>query len=127
MRCGTSRSRLTSVTENNSLESEGLLQFVDNGTSLEFLDETNSSVEQKKTADDTEIDPVLETSGPGLELVKTKRRGGGYGTKLQDSGSLRKIVSIWRRDGVEKDGGQFWVGTAGRGRSQWLWGLDIPP
>ena len=68
---GISRCSLTSVTENNSLESESLLQFVDNGTSLEFLDETNSSVEQKKTADDTEIDPILETSGPGLELAKT--------------------------------------------------------
>ncbi len=71
MRRGIPPSSLTSVTENNSLESESLLQFLDNGTSLEFLDETNSSVEQKKTADDTEIDPVLETSGPGLELAKT--------------------------------------------------------
>ncbi len=49
------------VTENDSLESEGLLQLFDNGTSLELLDETNAGVEQEKTADDTEIDPVLET------------------------------------------------------------------
>jgi hypothetical protein len=36
----------TTVTENDSLESESLFQFVDNGTSLEFLDETDSGVKQ---------------------------------------------------------------------------------
>ncbi|PMB73754.1 hypothetical protein BM221_001179 [Beauveria bassiana] len=50
------------VTENDSLESKGLLEFLDNGTSLEFLNETDSSVEQQKGANDTEIDPVLKTS-----------------------------------------------------------------
>ena len=49
------------VTEDDSLESEGLLQFFDDGTGLEFLDETDSGVEQEQGADDTEIDPVLET------------------------------------------------------------------
>lgn len=49
------------VTENDSLESESLLEFFDNGTSLEFLNETNTGVEHEKTADDTEIDPVLKT------------------------------------------------------------------
>lgn len=51
----------STVTENDCLESESLLQFVDNGTSLEFLDETDTGVEQEKSADDTEIDPVFET------------------------------------------------------------------
>jgi hypothetical protein len=51
------------VTENNSLKSESLLQLVDDGTSLVFLDETNGGVEQQKGANDTEINPILETGG----------------------------------------------------------------
>jgi hypothetical protein len=51
------------VTENDSLESESLFEFFDNGTSLEFLDETDSGIEQEQSANDTEIDPVLETGG----------------------------------------------------------------
>jgi len=51
------------VTENNSLQGKSLLEFLDNRTSLEFLDETNSGVEQEKTANDTKIDPVLKTGG----------------------------------------------------------------
>jgi hypothetical protein len=51
------------VTEDDSLEGKSLLEFLDNGTSLEFLDETDASVEQKETADDTEVDPILETGG----------------------------------------------------------------
>ena len=50
------------VTKDNSLQSQGLLEFVDNAASLEFLDETNTGVEQKQSTDDTEIDPVLKTS-----------------------------------------------------------------
>jgi hypothetical protein len=51
----------TAITEDNSLKSQSLLQFVDNRTSLVFLDETNTSVEQEETANNTEIDPVLKT------------------------------------------------------------------
>jgi hypothetical protein len=51
----------STVTQNNSLESECLLQLVDNGTSLVFLDETDGGVEEQQSADDTEIDPVLKT------------------------------------------------------------------
>ena len=51
----------TSVTENNSLQGQGLLQLVDNRTGLEFLDETDSGVEEEKGANDTEIDPILKT------------------------------------------------------------------
>ncbi|KAH6608110.1 hypothetical protein Trco_004423 [Trichoderma cornu-damae] len=50
------------VTEDNSLESESLFEFFDDGTSLEFLDETDTGVEQEETQNDTEIDPILETS-----------------------------------------------------------------
>ena len=39
-----------------------LLELVDDGTSLVFLDETDSGVEKQQTADDTKIDPVLKTS-----------------------------------------------------------------
>lgn len=64
----------TTVTENNSLESERLLELVDNGTGLVFLDETDSRVKQQKRADDTEIDPVLETrSKHGSSLVSGRK------------------------------------------------------
>ena len=52
----------TTVTENNSLESKSLLQLLDDRTSLEFLNETNGSVKEQETANNTEIDPVLKTS-----------------------------------------------------------------
>ncbi|KAK1239494.1 hypothetical protein MKX07_008982 [Trichoderma sp. CBMAI-0711] len=61
------------VTEDNSLESERLLQLLDNGTSLELLDETNTGVEHKKTADDTEIDPVLETGSQNGSSLESER------------------------------------------------------
>lgn len=50
------------ITENDSLESKSLLQFLDNRTSLVFLEETDTGVEQQESANDTEIDPILETS-----------------------------------------------------------------
>jgi len=53
----------TAITEHNGLQSECLLQFVDNGTGLEFLDETNSCVKQEQSANDTEIYPILKTCG----------------------------------------------------------------
>jgi hypothetical protein len=49
------------VAENSCLESERLLQFFDNGTGLEFLNETDTGVEQKQSANNTEVDPVLKT------------------------------------------------------------------
>ncbi len=56
----------TSITENDSLQrARVFLQLVDDRTSLELLDETDDSVEQKKTTDDTEIDPVLKTGSTG--------------------------------------------------------------
>lgn len=62
----------STITKNNGLQREGLLQFVDNGTSLEFLDETDGSVEQEQTADDTEIDPVLETGSENSSSLKLR-------------------------------------------------------
>jgi hypothetical protein len=53
----------TTVTENHSLQCKCLFQFVDDRTGLEFLDETDCSIEQQQGANDTEIDPILETSG----------------------------------------------------------------
>jgi hypothetical protein len=50
------------ITKNCSLESKSLLQFFDDRTSLIFLNETNKGVEQEKGANDTEIDPILQTS-----------------------------------------------------------------
>ena len=51
------------VAENHGLESEGLLELVDDGAGLEFLDETDTGVEEQQSADDTEIDPIGETGG----------------------------------------------------------------
>jgi hypothetical protein len=61
------------ITEDDSLKGKSLLQFVDNGTSLELLDETDTGVKQKQTANDTEIDPILETgSKDGSSLEKNE-------------------------------------------------------
>lgn len=51
----------TTITKNDGLEGESLLEFVDDRTSLVLLDETDGGVEQKEGADDTEIDPILKT------------------------------------------------------------------
>jgi hypothetical protein len=53
----------STVTENGGLESESLLELVDDVTGLEFLDETDTGVEQKQGTNDTEIDPILKTGG----------------------------------------------------------------
>ena len=71
----------TTITKNNGLESESLLQFIDNRTGLVFLEETNSSIEQEKSANDTKIDPVLKTS--------SKNSGSLVGTKHVSSLCLR--------------------------------------
>lgn len=60
----------TAITENNGLESECLLQFVDNGTGLEFLDETNSGVKKEQSANDTEIHPILKTCGENSSSLR---------------------------------------------------------
>ena len=49
------------VTKNGGLESKSLFQFLDNRAGLEFLDETDAGIEQQQGANDTEIDPILET------------------------------------------------------------------
>lgn len=51
------------ITKSSSTESERLLEFVDDRTGLEFLDETNGGVEQEKSADDTKVNPILKTGG----------------------------------------------------------------
>lgn len=48
--------------EDNSLESKGFLEFVDNRTGLEFLNKTDAGIQQEQSADDTEVNPILETS-----------------------------------------------------------------
>jgi hypothetical protein len=68
------------VAEDGGLESKSLFQFLDDGTSLEFLDETDGSIEQEQGANDTEIDPILKTGsehGGGLELISTDIDGVG--------------------------------------------------
>jgi hypothetical protein len=51
------------VSEGDRFQSEGLLQFLDYGTSLEFLNETDTSVKQQQGADDAKIYPILKTGG----------------------------------------------------------------
>ncbi len=62
----------TAITEDDCLQCEGLLQFVDDRPGLEFLDESDSSVKQEECADDTEVDPVLETSGKDCSCLLSK-------------------------------------------------------
>ena len=50
------------ITEDDSLKGKGLLQLVDNRTGLVLLEETNAGVEHQETENDTEINPILETS-----------------------------------------------------------------
>lgn len=59
----------SAAAENSCLQGQSLLELVDNGTRLEFLDETDGCVEQKQGANNTEIYPILEASsenGGGL-------------------------------------------------------------
>lgn len=51
------------VTENHGFQGKGLLEFVDNGASLEFLYEADRGVQKEQCANDAEIYPVLKTSG----------------------------------------------------------------
>jgi hypothetical protein len=95
------------VTEDGGLESKRLLQLLDDRTSLEFLNETNTGVEQEQTANDTKIDPILKTSsenGSGLhdELNRTNE----VHEELEDevllllcavvSNCLLKIIGCWK-------------------------------
>ena len=76
----------STISKSDGLESECLLQFFDNGTSLEFLDETDSSVEKEQSADDTEIDPILKTSGKNSSsLNETLARGSTNKTMVVES------------------------------------------
>ena len=65
------------VTENGSLEGKSLLEFVDNGTGLELLYETDRGVEQKKTWKDTEIS-AGPTAAP-CPPPRARRAGAGAG------------------------------------------------
>lgn len=53
----------SAIAQHGGLERERLFQFVDNGAGLEFLNETDSRVEQQQGADDAKIDPILQTGG----------------------------------------------------------------
>ena len=61
----------STVTEDDSLESKSLLEFLDDRTSLVFLDETDRGVEQEQGANDTEIDPILETSSQNSSSLES--------------------------------------------------------
>lgn len=53
----------STVTEHHGLERERLLELVDDGAGLELLHETDDGVEEQQRADDTKVDPVLESGG----------------------------------------------------------------
>jgi hypothetical protein len=53
----------TTITEDNGLQGQSLFQFIDNRTCLVFLNETDSGVEHKQGANDTEINPILKGGG----------------------------------------------------------------
>ena len=80
------------VTENDSLEGKSLLEFIDDRTSLVFLDETDNSVQKQQTRiklasgshhasmevnvpeNDTEINPVFETSSHYSQKLASQNR-----------------------------------------------------
>lgn len=59
----------STITEDDSLESKGLLQLLDNASSLKLLNKSNTGVKKKKGADYTKVNPVLKTSS---------KNGGGF-------------------------------------------------
>jgi hypothetical protein len=73
------------VTEDDSLESKSLFQLFDNATSLILLNESNTGVKKEKSADNTEINPVLKTgsknSGSFLYAVLVRCHDSGEKTR----------------------------------------------
>lgn len=51
------------VSEGHSLEGQGFLEFIDNRPGLELLEETHCGIEQKETAYDSEVNPILKAGG----------------------------------------------------------------
>jgi hypothetical protein len=62
------------ITEDSGLESESLLEFVDDRTGLVFLEETNTGVKQQETANNTEINPIFETGSENSSGLDETRR-----------------------------------------------------
>ena len=49
------------IAKDDGLQCKSFLQLVDDRTCLEFLDKSDSGVEEEKGANDTEINPILKT------------------------------------------------------------------
>jgi hypothetical protein len=66
---------ITTVSNNNSTEGKSLLELLNNRTSLEFLDETDTGVKHQKTANNTEIDPIFQTGGENSGTLHDELNG----------------------------------------------------
>ena len=85
------------ITENDSLESQSLLELVDDRSGLVFLDEADGSVQQQKGADNSEVDPVLKTgsensSSLALLLVTCTQTARYQRPQLRTSGGYQPLV-----------------------------------
>ncbi|CAH0059372.1 unnamed protein product [Clonostachys solani] len=61
------------ITEDSGLESESLLEFVDDRTGLVFLEETDTGVKEQETANNTEINPIFETGSENSSSLNETR------------------------------------------------------
>ncbi|CAI6098591.1 unnamed protein product [Clonostachys chloroleuca] len=85
------------ITEDSGLESESLLEFVDDRTGLVFLEETNTGVKQQETANNTEINPIFETGSENSSgLHETKQVSQLKCTQTNTGDQDRRQIAIGR-------------------------------
>ena len=83
------------VTEDDGLERQSLLELVDDRPRLEFLDETDGGVEEEQGADDTKVHPILESGGEyGSGLIIPGQSSPRCGEHIQRRGE-RVVVGGW--------------------------------
>lgn len=64
------------ISKDDSLKSQGFLEFINDGTRLKLLKKADGRVEDKKATDDPEIDPVPKTGSQdrsSLDIVISVR------------------------------------------------------
>ena len=88
----------STVSKHDGLESEGLLELVDDGAGLVLLNETDGGVEEKQGDDDAKVDPILKTCGKKSgSLDKTTDGPGGH-----VPGRVSNEQDIWAKRGAKR-------------------------
>ncbi|VUC35121.1 unnamed protein product [Clonostachys rosea] len=99
------------ITEDSGLESESLLEFIDDRTGLVFLKEPDTGVKEQETANNTEINPIFETgSENSSSLDETARVSQLKGTETNTGDQDRRQIAIGRALSDRQ---------AGYGKKQW--------